>query len=163
MKEHPVSCLKKIRNRKASEHQNPTLSYWNGFGFSFLVMYLAFSTCPPPFWTLLFIFFCLFHIWIYAPGIFHLIFFPVGFIQCSVIQSLGRRTDAFTWPSVLWHFLKCLPNLSSREQPLLLALGVFSVEWVKQRLSQGTTDDPQHNILQLNTEGLTENKISVIE
>ena len=30
----------------------------------------------------------------------------------------GRKTDAFTWPSLLRHFLK-LPNLSPWEQPLL--------------------------------------------
>jgi len=42
-----------------------------------------------------------------------------------------RKTDAFT------HFLKCLLNLSPREQPLLLALDMFSVKLVEQRPSQG--------------------------
>ena len=72
---------------------------------------------------------------------------------------------------MLRHFLKCLPYLSSREEPLLLTLDVFCVGWVKQRTSQGTTTEmlpkmthePRPNILQLHTEGLTENKISVIE
>jgi len=45
---------------------------------------------------------------------------------------------------------------------------VFSVGWVKQTLSgrgsrNAAEDDPQSNILQLNTHGLTENKVFVIE
>jgi len=43
-------------------------------------------------------------------------------------------------------------------------LDVFSVGWVKARTSQGAAaHEPRPNILQLNTEGLTSNKISVIE
>jgi len=77
------------------------------------------------------------------------------------------RTDAFKWPSrgeegrclhvpplpLLRHFLKCLPNLSPREQPVLLALDVFSVGRVIRRPSQGaetkmrpkTTHDPTYS------------------
>jgi len=64
-----------------------------------------------------------------------------AFVIALVIVTKGRRTDAFTWPSPLRHFLKCLPNLSSREQPLLLALDVFSVGWVTQK----TTHDPTYS------------------
>jgi len=63
--------------------------------------------------------------------------------------------------------LKCLPNLSSREQLLLLALDVFSVGHITPFSRRGSRnaaeDDPRPNTLQLNTEGPTENKISVIE
>jgi len=48
----------------------------------------------------------------------------------------GRRTDAFPWPSLLRHLLKCLPNLSSWERPLLPMLNVFGVGWVIIRPSQ---------------------------
>jgi len=40
-------------------------------------------------------------------------------------------TDAFTWPSLFRHSLKCLLNLSLREQPLLPMLDVFNVGWVR--------------------------------
>jgi len=67
-----------------------------------------------------------------AGQLFHYKRFPSGVTNgVSAFQrSMGRMTDAFTWPSPLRHFLKCLPNLSSREQPLLLILDVFSVGWV---------------------------------
>ena len=97
-------------------------------------------------------------------------------ISCFIETDMGRRTilvrrkDDFTWPSSLRHFLKCLTNMSSWQQPLLHALDVFSLGWVIQRPSQGAaaqilpkTYAPWHNIFQLNTEGLTENKISIIE
>jgi len=79
----------------------------------------------------------------------------------TITTTLGSSFHSFfTWPSQLRHFLKCLPLLSSREQPLLLALAVFHVGGVKQRPGE---DYPRSNILQLNTEGITEDKISVIE
>ena len=53
------------------------------------------------------------------------------------LPCCGEGPDAFMWPSLLRHYLKYLPNLSPLEQPLLLALDVFSVGWVKQRPSQG--------------------------
>jgi len=42
---------------------------------------------------------------------------------------LRRMTGAFTWPSRLWHFFKCLLNLSLQEQPLLPVLDVFNADW----------------------------------
>jgi len=64
-------------------------------------------------------------------------------------------------------FPEMLTNLSPREQALLPVLDVFSVGWVRE-LRRGSRDaasedDPRPNILQLNTEGMTANKISVIE
>jgi len=58
--------------------------------------------------------------------------------------------------------------MSLREQPLLPALDVFGMGWVIKRLSQGAAAEKlpktqRPNILQLNTEGLTADKISVIE
>jgi len=97
-------------------------------------------------------------------------------ISCFIETDMGRKTiqvrrkDDFTWPSSLRHFLKCLPNMSSWQQPLLHALDLFSVGWVIQCPSQGAaaqilpkTYAPWPSIFQLNTEGLIENKISVIE
>ena len=88
-------------------------------------------------------------------------------VQQSGIFSPKRRTDAFTWPSTLRHFLKYLPNLLSPEQPLLLVLDVFSVGWAMQSPSEDAAEETlaktTHNIPPLNIEGLTENKISVIE
>ena len=50
-------------------------------------------------------------------------------IFSSRVRVMGRKTDAFTWPSLLRYFLKSLPNLLPWEQPLLLALDMFIVEW----------------------------------
>jgi len=67
------------------------------------------------------------------------------------------------------HFLKCFPNLSLREQPLLPVLGCVQRRIGRKCLTQDataemllkTTQDP--SILQLNTERLITNKITVIE
>ena len=81
---------------------------------------------------------------------------------------MGRKTDAFTWPSLLRHFSKCLLNLSTWGQPLLPVLDVFGMGWVIKRPSQSAAaemlpKDLWPNILQLTTEELTAVKISVIE
>jgi len=68
---------------------------------------------------------------------------------------MGRTTDAFTWPSPLQHFLKCL-LICHYESNHCYSCWMCSA-W------DGSWDDPRPNILQLNTEGLTENTISVIE
>jgi len=71
------------------------------------------------------------------------------------------------WPSLLQHSLKCQLNLSLREQPLLPVLDVFKLGRETPCSRRGSRDaaedDPRHSILQLNTEGLTANKISVTE
>jgi len=36
-----------------------------------------------------------------------------GKTDAFTLPYLGRKTDAFTWPSLLWHFSKCLLNLST--------------------------------------------------
>jgi len=46
-------------------------------------------------------------------------------------------TGGFKRTSVLWHFLKCLPNLSLGEHPLLPVLDVFGSGWVVKRPFQG--------------------------
>ena len=53
----------------------------------------------------------------------------------QLMKICGRTTDAFTWTSPLRHFLKFLPNLSIREQPLSPSLDVSG--WVIKRPSQG--------------------------
>jgi len=53
------------------------------------------------------------------------------------IYIMGRKTDAFTWPSLLRHLSKWLLNLSTWEQPLLPVLDVFGMGWVIKRPSQG--------------------------
>ena len=67
-------------------------------------------------------------------------------------------TGAFTLHSMYDIHYKCQPNLSGREQPLLPTLDVFGVGWVI------IEDDPRPNTLKLlNTEGVTGDKITVIE
>ena len=65
-------------------------------------------------------------------------------------------------------FLKCQPNLSLRKHSLLPFLDVFGLDCVHAFYSRdgsrdAAEDDPRPSILQLNTKGLTANKISVIE
>jgi len=70
------------------------------------------------------------------------------------------------WPSLLRNLLKCSPNLLFREQPLLPVLDVTSMGWARTHPSQGSTNAAEEDpwlILQLNTEGLTASKISVIK
>jgi len=45
-------------------------------------------------------------------------------------------TGAFKWLSPLRHFLKCLLNLSLREQPPLPALDMLNLGWVGERLAR---------------------------
>ena len=84
------------------------------------------------------------------------------------MPSRGRMIDVFIWPSLSWHSLKCLLTLLLQEQPLLPMLDVFSVGWVEIRPSRhgsrnAVEDDPWLSIIQLNTQELTANKISIIE
>jgi len=62
-------------------------------------------------------------------------------------------------------FSKCQPNLSLREQPLPPVL-VFGADWVRFLRHSSVfvaEDDRRRSIPQLNTEGLTVNKITVIK
>jgi len=79
-------------------------------------------------------------------------------------------TDAFKWPSLLRHFLKCLPNQSLREQPLPPVQDVFGMGWKVKRRFKGAAagrdaaeDDRRPRILQLSTKWLTPSTINVIE
>jgi len=80
---------------------------------------------------------------------------------------LGRMTGAFTWPSLHDIRYKYQLNLWLHGEPLLPALDMFGLGWVIKRPSHGSRnvaeDDTRPNILHLNTEGLTANKISVNE
>jgi len=80
-------------------------------------------------------------------------------------------TGAFKWPSLLRHFLKCLPNLSLREQPLLPPLDAGCVRrglgrktpFSRRGSSPVGDDDQRPSILQLNTQELPASRISIIE
>jgi len=94
---HPSNLLIRIQNErscfvlckdigglKCREHQNQTLTNWNGSYFSFSVMGLGVSACSPLFSLFaLHVFFCLIYRCAYELSIFRYIFFPVG-LQCAV-------------------------------------------------------------------------------
>jgi len=71
------------------------------------------------------------------------------------------------WPSLLQHFLKCLPNVIVRAPIATHAgcvqCGMGQTTPFSGHGSRNVAEDPRPNTLQLNTEGFTENKISVIE
>jgi len=65
-----------------------------------------------------------------------------GFVQILtktfwLSMRVGWTTDAFTWPSLLRYFSKCLLNLSTWEQPLLPVSDVLGMGWVIKLPSQG--------------------------
>jgi len=87
----------------------------------------------------------------------------------QVIKVEGRRTDAFTWSYLLRNFLKMLTK-----SVIMRGITATHAGCVQRGMGQTThfsgrgsrnaaEDDPRPNILQLNIEGLTANKISVIE
>jgi len=67
---------------------------------------------------------------------------------------LGRKADVFMRPYLLWHFLKCLP-ICHHESNHCYSCCMCSA-------SDGS-NNALFMVRQQNTEGLTDNKISVIE
>ena len=61
-------------------------------------------------------------------------------IFVNLLQNLGigqllirLEESAFEWPSSFRHLLKCLQNLSLRDQPLLTVLDMLGADWVGKR------------------------------
>jgi len=64
-------------------------------------------------------------VWRYSPSV--VMSSTASQFSSACMIARGIKTDAFTWPSLLQHFSKCLLNLSTPEQPLLPLLDVFSM------------------------------------
>ena len=91
----------------------------------------------------------------------------VGKTLPNEIVTRGSRCLYVALP--LRHFLKCLLNLSLREQTLLPVVVTYSARCIgkppcsRRGSISAPKDDASRSILLLNTKGLTANKISVIE
>jgi len=80
--------------------------------------------------------------------------------RLNLSDSPGRKTDAFTWPSLLRYFSKLESN---RCYPYWMCSAWVGQTPFSGRGFRNAAEDVRPNILQLNNEGLTADKISVIE
>jgi len=85
----------------------------------------------------------------------------------TVSSHMGRMTGAFTWPSLLrcsWNANQTCHYESNHCCPCwMCSAWTVCTPSTRRGSRDAAEDDPRPSILQLNTEGLTANKICIIE